>query len=70
MKKNDLKGLRQESAEGLLKKVQALRQEIATMTLEHVVTAPKDTNSIRRKKINLAQLLTIIKEKELYVKTT
>lgn len=70
MKKNDLKNIHQQSITEISKKVETLRKEIATMILEQVTTAPKDTNIVRRKKTDLAQLLTIIREKELYGKTT
>lgn len=46
----------------LQKDVQKLREEIAKLQLERESSPPKDTNTLRKKKHELAVLLTVIKE--------
>ncbi len=48
----------------LEKQTQALREEIAKMTLNEKVNPGKDTNSLRKRHKQLAVILTIITQKK------
>lgn len=64
MKKKALKELRELDLNGLEKRAEDLRKEIANLKLEFAVNKPKDTNIILKKRKELAAILTIIGEKE------
>ena len=62
--KNTVKDLRKKSASDLVKDADAIRKEIAKMTMEAGVNPVKDTNSIVKKRIQLAVILTVASEKK------
>ncbi len=59
MKKNDIKKLHDETAVSLLKKAQTLKSELATLRVNARNNPPKDTNTVSKKKKELAILLTV-----------
>lgn len=63
MKKNDIKKLHDETAVSLLKKAQNLKVELATLRINAKSNPPKDTNTVSKKKKELAILLTIAQQK-------
>ena len=63
MKKNDIKKLRDETAVSLLKKAQVLKTELATLRINAKSNPPKDTNTVSKKKKELAILLTVAHQK-------
>ncbi len=52
----------------LEKQVNSLREELAKLKLNFKVNLPKDTNILRKKKKQLAVLLTVLTEKKSYEK--
>ncbi len=63
MKKVDVKKLHDETAVSLLKKATTLKTEIANLRLSAKNNPPKDTNTISKKKYELAVLLTLANQK-------
>ena len=59
-----VKDLKDKTIKELVKREDALRQEIGKLTLEFKVNLPKNTNQIFRKRKELAVVLTLIKEKK------
>ena len=59
-----VKDLRDKSINELMKRENALRQEIGKLTLEFKVSQPKNTNEIFRKRKELAVVLTVLQEKK------
>lgn len=51
------------SGEELVKEIRKLREEIAKESIEFMVTLPKNTNVVFKKKKKLAVLLTLQKQK-------
>jgi ribosomal protein L29 len=62
--KNSIKELHSKTAKQLEKDVQSLRSEIAKTTLEISVQPVKDTNVIKKKRHQLAQVLTALNQKK------
>lgn len=58
------KELSGKSIKELAKQMETLRQEIAKLTLNEKVNPAKDTNTIPKKKKQLAVLLTILSQKK------
>ncbi|OGK27809.1 50S ribosomal protein L29 [Candidatus Roizmanbacteria bacterium RIFCSPHIGHO2_02_FULL_40_13b] len=67
MKKKDLVKLREETIESLTKKAHVLKSEIARMILDWKSNPPKNTNQISNKKRELANVLTILRQKQLTI---
>lgn len=67
--KNSIKDLHSKTAKQLEKEVQSLRSEIAKTTLEISVQPVKDTNIIKKKRHQLAQVLTALNQKKQEVNT-
>lgn len=65
MKKNDLLELKKLDIKSLAKKANDLQKEIANLVLERNTNALKDVNAIGKKRIDLAQIMTVIRQKEL-----
>lgn len=61
--KKDIKQIRGESIEKLVKEAQKIREEIAKEKLEARVNQPKDTNKLFLKRKKLAVILTVLGEK-------
>lgn len=59
-----VKELREKPITELVKKENNLRQEIGKMTVEFKVSQPKNTNTIFRKRKELAVVLTVLQEKK------
>lgn len=59
MKKNDIKKLHDETIVALQKKATVLRMELATLQVNAKNNPPKDTNTVSKKKKELAILLTV-----------
>lgn len=64
MKNIDVKKLHDEAPVSLLKKAHVLKNEIASLTLSAKNNPPKDTNTISKKKYELAVLLTLATQKK------
>lgn len=65
MKKNDLLELKKLDIKSLAKKANDLQKEIANLVLERNTNSLKDVNAIGKKRIDLAQIMTVIRQKEL-----
>lgn len=62
MKKKEIQEIRQKTKNVLFKESIVIRGEIAKLILEARANAPKDTNSLAKKKKKLAVMLTILKD--------
>lgn len=67
MKKNELVIIKGLTLKELKVKVKTLKKEIADLTLDKNMKKPKDLKSISKKRKELAQVLTIVRQKELLV---
>lgn len=65
MKRNDLVEIKNSKIEDLIKKVISLRKEVADMVIDKNTNKLKDLKSISKKRKDLAQILTIMKQKQL-----
>lgn len=65
MKKNELNQIKGLSAEDLLTKLKLLRKEIADATLDKNMKKLKDLKIISKKRREQAQILTVVRQKEL-----
>lgn len=65
MKKNELTQIKESDIKELGSKSKAIRIEIADLTLDKNMKKLKDLKTISKKRIDLAQILTIIRQKEL-----
>ena len=65
MKKNELTQIKGSDIKELGSKSKAIRIEIADLTLDKNMKKLKDLKTISKKRIDLAQILTIIRQKEL-----
>lgn len=65
MKKNDLAQMRGLDIKELSIKIKAIRAEIADLTLDKNMKKLKDLKSISKKRKDLAQILTILRQKEI-----
>jgi len=62
--KKEIKELRQKTIKELEGEISNLRQEIAKLKIEAKVNPLKNTNFLRKKKKQLARLLTVLTEKK------
>ena len=65
MKKNDFKEIKGLDIKELTEKVKVIKKEIADLILDKNMKKLKDLKSISKKRKNLAQILTVMKQKEL-----
>lgn len=65
MKKNDLTKIKNLDIKELKEKVIAIKKEIADLVLDKNMKKLKDVKSVSKKKKDLAQVLTIIRQKEM-----
>lgn len=65
MKKNDFLQIKNLEEKQLLDKVHLLNKEIAELVWDKNMNKLKDTKSIFRKRKNLAQVMTILRQKQL-----
>ena len=65
MKKNDLLQIKALDVKELGLKVKVIREEIANLTLDKNMKKLKDLKSVSKKKKDLAQILTVIRQKEI-----
>ena len=65
MKKNELTQIKESDIKELGSKSKAIRIEIADLTLDKNMKKLKDLKTISKKRIDLAIILTIIRQKEL-----
>lgn len=65
MKKNDFVQLKSLDIKELLGKVKTLEQALADLVLDKNMKKLKDLKSISKKKKDLAQILTVLRQKEL-----
>ncbi|MBI2019566.1 50S ribosomal protein L29 [Candidatus Daviesbacteria bacterium] len=68
MKKNDFVQTKGLDVKELIVKVKALREEIANLTLDKNMKKMKDLKTIFKKRKEIAQMLTLIRQKELLLK--
>lgn len=68
MKKNEFKQIKGLDTKELNVKAKALKEEIANLTLDKNMKKLKDLKMISKKKKELAQMLTVIRQKELLEK--
>lgn len=61
--KNSVQDIHSKTVKQLEKDVVALRSEIAKTTLEMSVQPVKDTNTIKKKRHQLARMLTVLNQK-------
>lgn len=61
--KKIIKTYREKTSKELMKEIYPLREEIAKLQLSFKSNPPKDTNSLMKKRKQLAVLLTILSEK-------
>jgi ribosomal protein L29 len=62
--KKIIKELQNKSVKDLKSEIEKLSEEIAKLTLENKVNPAKDSNIVFKKRKKMAQLLTVLKEKE------
>lgn len=67
MKKNEFIQIKSLDLRQLYSKANALREEIANLTLDKNMKKLKDLKMISKKKHDLAQVLTVITQKELLI---
>lgn len=67
--KKALKDLATKTIQELRKEEQTIRLELAHAKLENAVHAPKDTNTLMKKRKKLAVILTLLTEKKMQEKT-
>lgn len=65
MKKNNLTEIKNMDAKAILSKVVALRSEMADLVLDINLNKVTDKKAITKKKKDLAQMLTIVRQKQL-----
>lgn len=65
MKKRDLIEVKNLEVSGLIKKAQDLKQEIADLLMDKNMDKVKDLKSIFKKRKDLAQVLTVLRQKQL-----
>ena len=65
MKRNDLAEAKRLDQKSILEKVKILRKEITDLILDKNMNKLKDLKAINKKKKDIAQLLTILRQKEL-----
>lgn len=65
MKKNDFVQIKSLDIKELIGKAKALKKEMADLFLDKNMKKLKDLKSISKKKKDLAQILTVLKQKEL-----
>jgi len=65
MKKSEFAGIKALDIKGLKEKAKILKKEIADLVMEKNMRKLKDLKSVSRKKKEVAQILTLIKQKEL-----
>lgn len=63
MKKKDIKELHQKTKEELMKIVLEYEGELSKIGVDWFLAKVKDSNAIRKKKKDIARLLTVIQEK-------
>ena len=64
MKKNDLTDMKALDVKSLKGRAKNLKDELSQMVLDKNMNSLKDTKSISKKRKDLAQIMTIIKQKE------
>lgn len=65
MRKHDLADFRKREPEALREQVKRLRMEIADLLVEKSSGSTKDIKTVSKKRRDLAQILTILRQKEL-----
>lgn len=65
MKRNDFAEIKNMDVKSLLTKAKGLKEEIVSLTMDKNMKKLKDTKAIFKKKKDLAQVLTIARQKEL-----
>ncbi|TSC87344.1 MAG: Uncharacterized protein G01um10147_665 [Microgenomates group bacterium Gr01-1014_7] len=68
MKKNEFNQIKGLSIKELIDKTKQIRKEIADLTLDKNMNKLKDLKAISKKRKDLAQVLTVIKQKQLLEK--
>lgn len=65
MKKKDLAQIKELDQKGLSVKAKSIREEIANLTMDKNMKKLKDVKSLSKKRKDLAQVLTILRQKEM-----
>lgn len=65
MKKNDFIQIKGLNIEELKVKAKALKKEISDLVMDKNMKKLKDTNSVSKKRKDLAQVLTVLRQKEI-----
>ncbi len=68
MKKNDFAQIKGLEIKELKEKVKVILKEVADLTLDKNMKKLKDLKTVSKKRKDLAQILTVIKQKELLAK--
>ncbi len=68
MKKNDFVQIKKLEIKELKEKVKAVKKEIADLTLDKNMKKLKDLRMISKKRKDIAQILTVIRQRELLAK--
>ena len=63
--KTSIKQLDKKTIKELISEIEKIRQEISKLQLEKKVSPPKDTNTIKKKRKQLAILLTVMRERQI-----
>lgn len=69
MKRKELDVIKHDEVTSLAKKSDELKKQLAMLIAELSTSPQKDSNMIGKKKRELATILTIMREKKIYVKT-
>ena len=65
MKRNDLQEIKGLSIKAITEKIKATKQEIATLILDKNMSKLKDLKSISKKRKNVAQMMTVVRQKQI-----
>lgn len=65
MKKTDLKDIKDLDILAIRQKVATAKHEMADLVLDKNMKKLKDTSVIRKKRLDIAQMLTVLRQKEL-----
>lgn len=65
MKKNDFLEIKNMDTKALLEKATLVREQIADLIMDKHMAKLKDTSVVKKKRKDLAQILTVVNQKEL-----
>lgn len=70
MKKNDLQEIKGLNIKAITEKIKVVKQEISTLILDKNMSKLKDLKSISKKRKDVAQMMTVVRQKQLLEELT